>query len=395
MKDVTIRRMSMEEILDILHALTSYAFYPSPPLRDKEDRGAILQHRKGATYLGAFEDGRGVATAVNSPMTQQVRGNLYGAGAVWGVVTDPTARRQGYCRRLMARLLSLDRDEGRPFSCLYPFRASFYERLGYVKFPLASWVTFDPAPLVPLLDQELDGTVERLLIGDGYDDYRAYTKGLQRRTHGMAVFLSGEKERVQKENGSWLALARVEGNVVGVMRYALQGERVTRFILRAYRFYYDNSQARTLLLRWIARHVDQANEATLYLPPFEHPELWMDDIEVSTASLPRSAMGRVVDIAGLGEMRTGPGRFAARVSDPLCPWNEGLWEFETVDGHLRVGRANSAECELRIQALGALIYGTNDPGDFVHRGWGNPSSSVQATMRTMFPPRLPYLHELF
>lgn len=103
-------------------------------------------------------------------------------------------------------------------------------------------------------------------------------------------------------------------------------------------------------------------------------------------------------MAGLSGMKTGPGRFAARIRDPLCSWNErgdGAWQFETVDGCLQISPSDRPECELTIQGLGALIYGTHDPADFVFRGWGNPPAAVQATMQTMFPARLPYLHEYF
>jgi hypothetical protein len=62
---------------------------------------------------------------------------------------------------------------------------------------------------------------------------------------------------------------------------------------------------------------------------------------------------------------------------------------------LQVGPADEPDCELTIQALTALIYGTHDPGDFAFRGWGNPSAEVQATMRAIFPPRVPFLHEYF
>jgi hypothetical protein len=106
-------------------------------------------------------------------------------------------------------------------------------------------------------------------------------------------------------------------------------------------------------------------------------------------------MGRVVDVAGIGGMETGPGCFAARVSDPLCPWNTGVWQFEAVDGRLQVDRASQADCDLSIQALAALIYGTHDPGDFVFREWGNLSPALQTIMRAMFPPLVPYLHEYF
>jgi predicted acetyltransferase len=328
-------------------------------------------------------------------MTQQIRGRLYDARGIWGVVTDPASRRKGYCRRLMASLLAAQRDEGRPLSCLYPFRASFYETLGYATFPLPRKATFAPSALLPLLKKNLGGEVERVLIGDGYDTYRDYVHRLQGRTHGMGIFVHGEKERVQKENRSWLALARVDGEVLGLMLYRLEGEGVGQFTLRAYRFYYDTSQAKYLLLQWISRHVDQASEVELWLAPYEQPETWLGEMQVSTESQVRAPMGRVVDVAGIGGMETGPGRFAARVSDPLCPWNTDTWQFETVDGHLQVGSAGQADCDLTIQALAALIYGTHDPADFVFRSWGDPPAAVQATMRAIFPPRVPYLHEYF
>ena len=78
-----------------------------------------------------------------------------------------------------------------------------------------------------------------------------------------------------------------------------------------------------------------------------------------------------------------------------CPWNKATWQFETVDGLLRVTAADRAGCDLSIQALAALVYGTHDPGDFAIRGWGNPAAKLQAAMRAIFPPMLPHIHESF
>jgi predicted acetyltransferase len=141
--------------------------------------------------------------------------------------------------------------------------------------------------------------------------------------------------------------------------------------------------------------MDQAERAEIWLPPFEHPELWLADIQVNTESTIRAPMGRVVDVAKIGGMQAGPGRFTACLSDPICTWNAGTWQFETADGVLQVSKAEEAECDLSIQGLTALVYGTHDPGDLAIQGWGNPSPQVQETLRTMFPPMLPYLHEMF
>jgi hypothetical protein len=112
-------------------------------------------------------------------------------------------------------------------------------------------------------------------------------------------------------------------------------------------------------------------------------------------------MGRVVDLAQIGGMYTGPGSVTVQVSDPLCPWNEGAWRLETVDGRLQVhpvqgaGAAQAADCALSIQGVSALVYGAHDPADFCLRGWGALSPQVVAVMREMFPHKLPYLHEVF
>jgi len=108
-----------------------------------------------------------------------------------------------------------------------------------------------------------------------------------------------------------------------------------------------------------------------------------------------SPMGRVLDMETITGMGVGEGSFTAQLSDPLCPWNEGVWQFESANGVLAVSKGGSAECELNINALSALFYGTHDPGDFALRDWGNPTQELRSTMRRMFPAKLPYLHEIY
>jgi hypothetical protein len=167
------------------------------------------------------------------------------------------------------------------------------------------------------------------------------------------------------------------------------------YALRAGRFYYHTSRGKYLLLQWIARHVDQANRAELWLPAFEHPETWLSDMNIALDRPPFTPMGRVVDLAQIGGMQSSPGRFSVRVRDPYCPWNEDTWRLVTDNGRLQVRRGGEPDCELSIQGISALVYGAHDPGDFPIRGWGDPSPELLGTMRRMFPPKLAYLHEWF
>jgi predicted acetyltransferase len=341
-----------------------------------------------------FEDDRALSVVVSTPMTQNMRGKLFSASGVWGVATDPAGRRKGYCRQALAGVLSADRDSGKVFSNLYPFRESFYEKLGYVSFPLTKIAKLAPASLSPTLKMETGGEIELKLIGEAYDMYRDYLAGMRGHMHGMAFFDFGDKARASR-NDIWVALAQFDGKLEGLMLYKLQGEEVSKYNFVAYRFYYQTSRARYLMLNWIARHVDQADRVEIGSPADEYPETWLADMQVKVESAIRASMCRVLDVENLGGMEVGEGSFAAQVVDPLCPWNEGAWRFEARGGKLQVEKTSKAECQLTIQGLTALIAGVHDPQDFPLRGWGDPDPALQSVMRAMFPKLSPFLHENF
>lgn len=60
-------------------------------------------------------------------------------------------------------------------------------------------------------------------------------------------------------------------------------------------------------------------------------------------------------------MSVGKGAFTAKIIDPLCQWNEGTWQFDSIDGYLQVSKTTKADCELTIQGFSALVEGTRDP----------------------------------
>ena len=394
MPKVTIRPVVGDEMLEIAYWMSSYAFKPSPPFPDKEERFEIMRSRKGIDYFCLFEDDAPAAVAASTPLTQNVRGKVYPISGIYNVVTHPSFRRNGYSRKILSALLSTVRDKGGAFTCLYPFRESFYERLGYITFPQLRIARFSPSTLKPLLKVDLAGEVEIIMIKDGYQAYRDWLYEMQPSVHGMGIFEYGNQAGAAA-NQSWVAIAKVEGQPVGLMLYALKGEEVTRFNFRVQRFHYKNSLGKYLLLEWIARHIDQANQAEIWLPPFELPETWLADMEVQTEPAWIPPMGRVLEIEKIAGLEVGDGSFTAQVSDPICQWNEGVWQFESANGVLAVNKGGSATCKLSINALSALVYGTHDASDFALRGWGNPPGDLQLAMRSMFPARLPYLHEFY
>jgi predicted acetyltransferase len=179
------------------------------------------------------------------------------------------------------------------------------------------------------------------------------------------------------------------------MIYTLSGRGPIGFDLTARRFFYTTIQGRYLLLDWIAKHTDHAGEVQLWLPPHEQPNTWFSDMAVKIEPAWLPGMGRVLNVAEIGGMQVGTGKFSAQISDPMCPWNEGVWAFEGKDGVLQVQQGGKADCHLNIQGLSSLVYGTNDPASYIYRGWGDPNPEIQMVMREMFSPMKPYLLEMF
>jgi predicted acetyltransferase len=391
MSEIAIRQVQGEEMLDLTHTLYAYSFEPSPPVMrlDEETRRKSALYMHNAICIALLENGHPMSMAFGLEMSQHVRGRIQPMGGVMDVATHPAARHKGYARQVMTHLFAAMRDAGVALSALYPFRESFYERLGYISFPQPRAFTLVPGALAPLLKRDLGGSVEHVPIAEGFESYLAYVRAHQGRTHGMALGNDHWAARLRDQNRSWLAIARVGRDPVGIMCYRLRG-RDQSMPVRP--FFYHDSRGRYLLLEWLARHDGQTKTLDLRLSPAERPETWLADLKVQSRGT-TSPMGRVIDLCALQGVRTGPGRFVAQIHDPLCPWNEGCYQFETIDGALHVTPAQYAECDLSIQGLSALAYGTNDPGDLPFRGWGDPAAETQVAMRAMFPPMQPYLHE--
>jgi GNAT superfamily N-acetyltransferase len=393
-----IRRISAEEWLKAALPLQAYAFWTSPPPREEAERYPDqLPFREDDVTLVAEDRGTPLATAVGIPMRQNVRGTLHPMAGIAGVAVHPLARRRGLVRTLLTRLLGDMRDGGHPVSALYPFRASFYERFGYVGLPQKRRVTFAPADLGPLVRADLPGELTWERIGAGYDAYRALTLRLAAERHGFAVFPDYRAERLRADDAHWLVTARVAGEVAAAAAYRISGhgaEMVVDDLLTT------TPLSRALLLQFFARHVDQVDRVVAGIAADELPELWATDLGTVAESRTRipdanAPMARVLAVPPLAGTRVGPGRVVVEVVDD--PFIAGTYLLDGRGGRLEVGGDESGvpRATLRAAGLSALVYGVLDPDDLPLRGFGAVPADAGAQLRALFPRAVPYLFANF
>jgi predicted N-acetyltransferase YhbS len=389
----TIRRLSSDEVITHYAPLHRYAFFTSPPLdfSNYEKNSGIYAE---TLNLAMFEEEKAVATVMASPMSQTIRGKVFKMGGIWGVTSSPMTRRKGYVRDLMKEAHRQFNEDGYAVATLYPFRESFYERMGYTLFVNHRRVKFKTGDMKPLLSLELHGTVEFMLRSEGWPIYRDFVLAQQPKIHGMGMFLTSEFENLRGAD-LWLAVARDEsGEVIGVMPYKITASGGTFEIPN---LFFSSSLGRYLLLQFAAMHLDQTTEVDIRrLHPDARPETWISDLAVKgDPDIWLTPMGRVINVLKLAGMQVGGGAFSAKITDPQCAWNNDIFHFESINGLLQISKAEKADCELSIQGLSALIYGSHNPEDFQWRGWGNPSAEILAIMRSLFPPMQPYLFVVF
>lgn len=395
MPDVTIERVEGEEIVRYAGPLERYAFYATPPANNEERLRARIPYFETSHVYVLFEGDEAMASVTGVPMLQNVRGNIYKMAGISAVATHPLGRRKGYARQTLLHVLSHMRGLGYGLTTLYPFRESFYERLGYAIFPQITDVLLDPAALYPLLKLELGGKLEFSHIRDGYDGYRQYMLERQQHMHGMALFEQPRDKWQRDLNDDWLVLARDDDDqIIGSMIYTIKGYRDR---MLAHSFYYSNSQGKYLLLSWLGRHIDQVKRVDLLAHGQERPATWFADLGVT----PKyenwlTPMGRVLDVDKLNGLNVNPGEFTARIQDEQFAWNNGTFTFSESDGHLQVTPSDATpDCDLTMQGLSALIYGTHPLDDYKIRGWGTLTPDLASRMQRMFPMLHPHLHEQF
>jgi GNAT superfamily N-acetyltransferase len=385
-----IRQISAAERTDTMFPLQTYAFFPSPWNDDeRETYRRRMTYYETAVSMIAEEDGQTLAGVGAFPMRQNVRGAIYDMAGIASVASHPAARRRGFIRALLERLLREMRDRGCAVTTLYPFRPSFYARFGYVGLPRRRTAELKPEGLGHLLNADLPGTVERLPMAEGFDTYDAFVLRMLERRHGLAVFDDVRKAEFRHDK-RWVAIARSGGEVVGVVRYRIKdfgGDLVADDLLTT------GPLGRALLLQFFARHVDQVARIVVTVGLDDAPELWGTDLPVtygSRVSFPHAPgpMARVLDLARLAGMPVGEGAATVRVVDDLIG---GTYRLAGENGRLAVERADGVGTVLTAAGLSGLVYGVLDPVDVVTRGLGTIDAGAITPLRTLFPRALPYL----
>ncbi|MCG3225595.1 MAG: GNAT family N-acetyltransferase [Candidatus Heimdallarchaeota archaeon] len=395
MNKVEIKELRGEDVDPILE-LAFYAFFPTPG--NIEQIMKRKPYMKEDTCLVLYENEKPVSGLICKPIPQNVRGVIKDMCGISEVATHPEGRRKGYAKKLMKSAFDKMKENNQGFSTLYPFKESFYERLGYVSFPQIRTAIISAKSLVPLLDLKLEGTVERMSFDEGFETYKKFLNEIKSRIHGMGVLHDAELERYKDEKKMWVITAKGGNETIGIMTYSVTGFWKD---IKVRDFYCKNSLARYLFLQWFALHADQIKNVHIPIKPNEYPETWLNDTfwgeygKIQSRVWVPSCMGRIVSVEDMSDLEVGHGKISVKIKDDYCEWNNKIYTFEGKEGKLSVVESKEYECELSIQALSAIVYGCYNLDDFEFKGWAKLSEENKEKITELFPQIPPHLHADF
>jgi predicted acetyltransferase len=341
-----------------------------------------------ALWVGE-ESGRLVAACQLLWLRQWIGGVPIRVMGLASVAIAPTHRRRGLAGRLLTAGFAHARERGDVGTALYPFRASYYQQLGYGLAGEAHQYQVPPQVLPDAPEERC-----RVRLVDSEEDFRAmravYDAGARLQT--------GQLERTERMwSQAWsgdhraAVVYRGEGGAAegyAIVRYRADLPITERFLEVEERIWLTLGAQRGIYA-WLSSLGDQWRELVYRahpeegfgdrlneprLPPLSAPDwgLWFP-----SATLLRGPMFRLLDVPGALAVRTLAEEVALTVAlhveDRQIPENRGPWRVRLEGGSMEVepyrGGPVDASLALPVDTLSRIYIGAIQPWQAVAGGW--------------------------
>jgi len=332
------------------------------------------------------QDGRIVAACQLHPLRQWVAGVSLPLMGLGTVAISPVHRKRRLAAQLVASGLRVARERGDLASALYPFRISFYHKLGYGLAGEALQYRIPPDVLpdsperlrVELVGSEAGRAEVRAL----YAAWARRQTGQLERTDGMWARLLAEMDR------ALVAYRDVNGALQGyaLVRYRADLPPQERF-LEVEECAWLTPAARRGLYGWLGSMGDQWREIVYRALPEQGFANWIREPRLPMASAPSwglwfpsasllsGPMFRTLDLAACWERRSvAPDAslaVAVEVEDGQVEENGGRWVLRLEGGTAGVERdgvAADATVRLDVSTLSRLYVGALAPSAAAEAG---------------------------
>jgi predicted acetyltransferase len=325
---------------------------------------------KSSRAYGLY-DGKTMSVGI---MSHHYRTHLFGRqgtmSGIGGVASYPPSRNRGQVRELLAHILRKDLEMGATFSSLYPFRHSFYGRLGYGPLGGIKRCSFDPEDIATTHKPEgefkvYDGSKAALdgyfAVLDGWASaYNFGTEPVRWDVKRYNEYLGWVKEKV--------FLYYVKGKVRAVLQYKTSMHPTHASTMEIRRIGWLDPESLASLFAFLKSFRDQCRTVILVSPPGLPLPLLIKEPNITTEQF-ASWMARPLDVQEILSAKIGKnpveGRFGVSVRDEVIESNTGEYVLE---GDKVTKKSYKAENAVDFPVFSAFLFGGYSLRDCVLAG---------------------------
>ena len=355
-------------------------------------------------------EGAIVASLVLYPFTAFVRGKRVPVTGIGSVAVSPEHRRRGIAEALLTSALREMRHKGEALSVLYPFRDSFYRKLGWGVIEVAHQLAFSPA-LLPASDEAR--RVRRLKASDRPAVEALYERVASQGHFALARGPEWWKRRLWTHEGEWVVYVGGRGKLEGYLYYEVDADAGPfKLSVTLTEFIAATPAAHRGLAGHLASLADQVAEI-LHLAPGDNGWLALmktsqnlrPTLEMSvyhdTGNAANGLMLRLTDVrAALERLPVAPearGEFALALEDRVLAQSARAFRVRAEGGRLRVG-ATTARGLPRLSAapdaLASLVGGALSPVRAAEIGLVDSAGGAAERIEDWFRARPAFVHPL-
>lgn len=361
-KPVELKHLQQfNELLRYVFQVTDADIEESGYENDGEIAKAKRPVLKSADVIGWFDGDNLISQLAIYPCEVNIHGEIYAMGGITGVGTYPEYANLGLMQELIMEGMEKMRQKKQWISYLYPYNIPYYRRKGWEI--MSDMLTFRIKDTQLPKQIPVPGSVERL--ESDADDVIAVYDEFARQNHGAMIRNQLNWEEYWRWENEDERIAAVyydeSGQPTGYCLYWIAEE-----VFHIKEMIYLNQEARKGLWNFISAHFSMINFVEGEIYKNEPIAFLFDDSEIKETIAP-FFMARIVDVKefllAYPFEETPQRAFHFNVSDPIAPWNNGIFSLSwDENGSLSISKEPiGPEVSLDIQTLTTMLMSYKRP----------------------------------
>lgn len=384
-------------------ALLRYAFQvTASELKRTGWSDGEMRHSKQPVFdfsyvLGWFYKGHLASQIVIYPMEVNIQDKVLAVGGLTGVTTYPEYTGRGLAHALIKKGLEHMRQNQQSLCFLFPYSIPFYRKMGWEI--VSDKMTFTIKDTQLPKKQPVTGMIER--VPTEHEDIKRVYKYFSLQRHGALIrddFMWEEYWRWDNDDIMAAIYYSHEDKPLGYLIYLIEDE-----VMHIKEMIYLNQEAKDGIWNYISAHFSMVTSVSGYNYTGDPIAFQFDDSEIIETIEPH-IMARIVDVTAFMEhypyqVIDEMVQFYFRVSDPLAPYNNGIFHLYFKEGkatceHVATYR-ESHLVTLDIQTLTTMMLGYKRPTYLYDNGRMEIDYHLIPVLEMLIAPDKPYFSDYF